>query len=138
MLGYYPNSNAKATASNLKRKVQTLVLWTFHKHSYGLTYIDSTIHTNIHKAQRTSIAHTHTQTHLLTNNHTYISTCLHTYIYNFINKKNRSNTCLDININIEKYRKHKYRKILPLKLDPDKIIETYLNNTLTIISEKLG
>ena len=48
MLGYYPNSNAKLRVSNLEAKVQTLVLWTFHKHLCGLTYIDSTIKIQIH------------------------------------------------------------------------------------------
>ena len=60
MLGYYPNSNAKPRGSNLKAKVQTLVLWTFRKHLCGLTYIDSTIHTNIHNTQHTiNNSHTH-------------------------------------------------------------------------------
>ena len=86
MLGYY----AKPRSRNLKTKVQTLVLWTFRKHLCGLTYIGSTIHTNI--THNTQQSHTHTQTHLPTNNHTYINTCLHTYIYNSINNKHRSNT----------------------------------------------
>ena len=79
MLGYYPNSNAKPRGSNLKAKVQTLVLWTFRKHLCGLTYIDSTIHTNVHNTQYTTITPTNTltQTHLLTNDHIYISA--HTY-----------------------------------------------------------
>ena len=55
MLGYYPNSNVKPRGSNLKAKVPTLVLWTFHKHLCGPTYIDSIIHTNIHNTQ-----HSHT------------------------------------------------------------------------------
>ena len=63
MLGYYPNSNAKPRGSNLKAKVQSLVLWTFRKHLCGLTYIDSTIHTNIHNTQHTTNTHTHTHTH---------------------------------------------------------------------------
>ena len=95
MLGYYPNSSAKPKCSNLKAKVQTLVLWTFRKHLRGLIYIDSTIHTNIHNRQHTTVTHTHTHTHthtqLLTKNHTSISTSVHTYMYNSINK-DRSNT----------------------------------------------
>ena len=71
MLGYYPNSNAKPKGSNLKAKVQTLVLWTFRKHLRGLIYIDSTIHTNIHNRQHTTIIHTHTHTHTQTNTPTY-------------------------------------------------------------------
>ena len=99
MLGYYPNSNAKPRGSNLKAKVQTLVLWTFRKHLSGLTYIDSTMHTNAHNTQHTTVTHTHTQTYPLTNNHTYISTCLHTHTCSSINNKHRSNTYLDINTN---------------------------------------
>ena len=98
MIGYYSNSNAKLRVSNLKAKVQTVVLWAFRKHLCGLTYIDSTIHTNIHNTQHTTNTHTHT--HLLTNNDTYISTYLHTYIYNSINNKHRRNTSLDINTNL--------------------------------------
>ena len=63
MLGYYPNSNAKPRGSNLKAKVQTLVLSTFHKHLCGLTYIDTTIHTNKHNTQHTTITHTYTPTY---------------------------------------------------------------------------
>ena len=106
MLGYYPNSNAKPRGSNLKAKVQSLVLWTFRKHLCGLTYIDSTIYTNINNTQYTTITptHTHTQIHLLTNNQTYISTCLHAYKYNFINNKHRSNTNLDMMFYIDQLR----------------------------------
>ena len=62
------------------------------------------MHTNIHNIQYATITptHTHTETHLLTNNHTYISTCLHTYIH-FINNKHRNNTYLVINTNTEKF-----------------------------------
>ena len=102
MIGYYSNSNAKLRVSNLKAKVQTVLLWAFRKHLYGLTYIGSTIHTNIHNTQHATNTHTHTHTHthLLTNNDTYISTYLHTYIYNSINNKHRRNTSLDINTNL--------------------------------------
>ena len=69
MLGYYPNSNAKWRGSNLKAKVQTLLLWSFHKHLCGLTYIDSTIH--IQNKQHTTVTHTHTHTQTHTNTPTY-------------------------------------------------------------------
>ena len=48
MLGNYPNSDAKPRGSNLKAKMQTLVLWSFRKHLCGLTYIDTTIHICLH------------------------------------------------------------------------------------------
>ena len=70
MLRYYPNSNAKLRGSNLKAKVQALVLWTFHKHLCGLIYIDSTIHTNIHN--------THTQ------KHTYLQITIHIVAHDYI------------------------------------------------------
>ena len=83
MLGYYPNSSAKPKCSNLKAKVQTLVLWTFRKHLRGLIYIDSTIHTNIHNRQHTTITHTHTHTHAHTHTHTHTHTATYkeSYIY---------------------------------------------------------
>ena len=80
MLGYYPNSNAKPKGSSLQAKVQSLVLWTFCKQLCGLTYIDSTIHTNIHNTQYTTIIPTHKHTylqitiHILA--HAYIHTCI--------------------------------------------------------------
>ena len=83
---------AKLRGTNLKAKVQTLVLWIFRNHLCGLTYIDTTIHTNIHNTQ---------YSHIHIDNHTYISTCLPTHVYNYINNKHRSNTYLDINTNIE-------------------------------------
>ena len=64
MLRYYLNSNAKPRGGNLKEKVQTLVLCTFHKHLCELTYIDTTTHTNKHK---------HTQTHI----DTYLQITIH-------------------------------------------------------------
>ena len=70
MLGSYTNSNAKPSGSYLKAKVQTLVLWTFHKHICGLTYIDSTLYTNIHNTQQ-SHTHKHTHTHTHTHKPTY-------------------------------------------------------------------
>ena len=58
MLGYDPNSNAKPRGSNLKAKVQTLVLWTFHKQ------YKSSIHTNKHDTQLTTITNKHIHTFL--------------------------------------------------------------------------
>ena len=84
MLGYYPNSNAKLKGSNLKAKVQTLVLWTFRKHLPGLIYIDSTIHTNIHNRQHTTIIHTHTHTHTHTHKHTYLQRIIHLLAHPYI------------------------------------------------------
>ena len=46
MLGCYPNSNAKPRDSHLNEKIQTPVSWTFDKHICGLTYIDTSVHTN--------------------------------------------------------------------------------------------
>ena len=84
MIGYYSNSNAKLRVSNLKAKVQTVVLWAFRKHLCGLTYIGSTIHTNIHNTQHTTNTHTHTHTHT----HTYLQIMIHklahTYIHTYI------------------------------------------------------
>ena len=82
MLGYYPNSNAKLRVSNLEAKVQTLVLWTFHKHLCGLTYIDLTIHTNMHN-KYTTVTHTHTHKHtyLQITIHVLAHAYIHTYIY---------------------------------------------------------
>ena len=78
MLGYCPNSNAKLRGSNLKAKVQTLVLCTFRKHLCGLTYIDSTKHTNIHNIQHTTVTHTHTH------KHTYLQITIHIVAHAYI------------------------------------------------------
>ena len=80
MLGYYPNSNAKPRGSNLQAKVQSLVLWTFRKHLCGLTYIDSTIHTNIHNTQYTTITPTHKHTYLQITIDILANAYIHTYI----------------------------------------------------------
>ena len=80
MLGYYPNSNAKPRGSSLKAKVQSLVLWTFRKHLCGLTYIDSTIHTNIHNTQYTTITPTHKHTYLQITIDILANAYIHTYI----------------------------------------------------------
>ena len=72
MLGYYPNSSAKPRGSNLKAKVQSLVLWTFRKHLCGLTYIDATIHTNVHNTQYTK-SHPQIPIH----KHTYLQMTIH-------------------------------------------------------------
>ena len=101
MIRYYPNSNAKPRGSNLKAKVQTLVLWTFCKYLCGLTYVDTTIHTNIHNTHHTAI--THTYTHLLINNDTYIHIYIYIYVYMYNYITHRSNTYLDINTNKEKF-----------------------------------
>ena len=83
MLGYYPNSNAKARGSNLNEKIQTLISLTFHKHLCWLAYIyTSNIQINI-KHTQTQKTHIHTYKHLLTSKHTYINTCIHTYIYTY-------------------------------------------------------
>ena len=84
---------AKLRGTNLKAKVQTLVLWTFRNHLCGLTYIDTTIHTNIHNTQ---------YSHIHIDNHTYISTCLPTYVYNYINNKQKQYLLGN---------KHKYRNL---------------------------
>ena len=77
-----------------KSKSTSICFMDFRKHLCGLTYIDTTIHTNMRRAQHTTI--THMQTHLHRNNHTYTSKCLHTYIYNYINNKHRSNIFIHI------------------------------------------
>ena len=78
MLGYYPNSNAKPRGSNLKAKVQKLVLCTFHTHLCRLNkLIQPYIQTNItHNTQQL-----HTHTHLLTKSQNILA---HVYIYIYI------------------------------------------------------
>ena len=77
MLGYYPNSKAKPRGSNLNEKIQTLVLWTFHKHLCGHTFIYTSIHTN--KSKHPTNPHTHMPC-LLTNIKIHILTHIYTHI----------------------------------------------------------
>ena len=135
-----PKWQCQAVRYDLKVKVQALVLWTFHKHLCGLTYIDLTIHTYIHNTQCTTITPNQTPTHPPTHTHTHkyiylqitihilAHAYIHTYICNFIDNKHRSNAYLDINTNMEKFN------LSNLIWQ----IETHPKNTLAIINEKLG
>ena len=79
MLRYYPNSNAKPRGSNLnKKKVQTLISLTFHKHLCRLTYIETSKSMNKHKQTQTQKTQIHTYIHLLTSKHTLTHVYLHT------------------------------------------------------------
>ena len=80
MLGYYPNSNAKPTGSNLNKKIQTLISLTFNKHLCWLTYIETSKSMNKHKQTLTKNTFTHICTYKQVNIHILTHVYIHTYI----------------------------------------------------------
>ena len=77
MLGKYPNSDAKPRGSNLKAKMQRLVLWSFLKNLCGLTYIDTTTHICLH-------IYIYIYIYIYINTYIYIYAYVYVYIYMYI------------------------------------------------------